>query len=209
MIVSHPDAEAFWSGRYRDAGDDYLFGTAPSGFLLRQRERLAPGARVLSVADGEGRNSVWMAEEGMLVTATEISAVGLHKAQRLARERKVEVEFIQADILKWNWPRAEYDAVVAVFIQFLTPTERPRVFAYLQEALKPGGLLLLHGYSPKQVEYKTGGPSAVENLYTEELLAKSFSALEILELRSYEATIEEGLGHKGHSALIDLIARRP
>lgn len=207
--MSHPDAEAFWSGRYRDAGDDYLFGTAPNRFLIRQRERLQPGATVLSVADGEGRNGVWLAEEGMRVTATEISEIGLHKARRLAQARKVDVDFVRADILKWDWPRDAYDVVAAIFIQFLSPVERPRVFAAMQAALKPGGLLLLHGYTPKQVEYRTGGPSAVENLYTAELLAESFKAMEILELRAYEDTIEEGLGHKGHSALIDLVARRP
>jgi 2-polyprenyl-3-methyl-5-hydroxy-6-metoxy-1,4-benzoquinol methylase len=114
--MTHPDAEAFWSGRYRDAGDDYLFGTAPNRFLLKQRRRLTPGMKALSVADGEGRNSVWLAEEGLDVTATEISSVGLHKAQRLARERHVTVNFVLADILTWEWPAQEFDVVVAVFI---------------------------------------------------------------------------------------------
>jgi cyclopropane fatty-acyl-phospholipid synthase-like methyltransferase len=207
--MSHPDAEAFWSGRYRDVGDDYLFGTAPNRFLLKQRRRLTPGMKALSVADGEGRNSVWLAEEGLAVTATEISSVGLHKAQRLARERHVDVNFVLADILTWEWPAHEFDLVVAVFIQFLAPAERTRVFDLMQQSLKPGGLLLLHGYRPEQLKFRTGGPSAVENLYTEGLLAKAFASMEIIELRAYEDTIEEGCGHKGHSALIDLVVRHP
>ena len=207
--MSHPDAEAFWSGRYRDAGDDYLFGTAPNRFLLKQRRRLTPGMKALSVADGEGRNSVWLAEEGLDVTATEISSVGLHKAQRLARERHVHVDFVLADVLTWEWPAQEFDVVVAIFIQFLAPAERSRVFALMQQSLKPGGLLLLHGYTPEQVQLKTGGPSSAENLYTEDLLISSFAGMEIIELRAYADTIEEGHGHRGHSALVDLVVRRP
>ena len=207
--MSHPDAEAFWSGRYRDAGDDYLFGTAPNRFLQRQQSRLIPGSRALAIADGEGRNSVWLAEQDIQVTATEISPVALHKAQRLAVQRQVKVEFLLADVLKWPWPVAEYDVVVAVFIQFLAPDERRQVFRAMRDALRPGGLLLLHGYTPKQLEFRTGGPSSEENLYTRELLAEAFGRMEILELREYEEHIEEGIGHKGRSALIDFVARQP
>jgi len=109
---------AIWNRRYRDAGDAYLFGTAPNAFLAREAHRLAPGSRVLSVADGEGRNSVWLAGRGHRVTATEISPVALEKASRLASENKVTVNFVLADILAWTWPEAAYDAVVAIFIQF-------------------------------------------------------------------------------------------
>ncbi len=207
--MTHPDPEAFWSGRYRDAGEDYLFGTAPNRFLARQAHRLRPGRTALSVADGEGRNSVWLAEEGLAVTAVELSPVGLHKARRLAESRRVTVDFVQADLMAWDWPVAAFDVVAAIFVQFVAPAGRPAFFAHMAGALKPGGLLLLQGYTPKQVEYRTGGPSAVENLYTEELLREAFAGLEILELRAYEEHIEEGAGHKGHSALIDLVARRP
>ncbi|MGE5470486.1 MAG: SAM-dependent methyltransferase [Bacteroidota bacterium] len=203
------DHEAFWSARYRDAGDDYLFGTAPNSFLAGQAERFSSGMSVLSVADGEGRNAVWLAEQGCRVTATEISPVALEKAAKLARGRHVDVEFVAADILDWDWPDAEFDAVVGIFIQFATPAERPRQIAGMQQAVKPGGLLLLHGYTPKQLEYRTGGPSAVENLYTEALLRELFAGWEILVLREYEEVIDEGAAHAGKSALIDLVARKP
>ncbi len=170
---------------------------------------MTPGMKALSVADGEGRNSVWLAEEGLDVTATEISPVGLHKAQRLGRMRQVTVNFVLADILTWEWPAQEFDVVVAVFIQFLAPAERAHVFELMQRSVKPEGLLMLHGYTPMQVKFRTGGPSAVENLYTPEMLAKDFASMDIIELRDYEDTIEEGCGHLGHSALIDLVARRP
>ncbi|MBK6357240.1 MAG: class I SAM-dependent methyltransferase [Betaproteobacteria bacterium] len=203
------DHEAFWSARYRDIGDDYLFGTAPNRFLASQAASFGAGMRVLSVADGEGRNAVWLAEQGCQVTATEISPVALEKAAKLARGRNVAVDFVQADILNWDWPREEFDAVVGIFIQFATPAERPRQLAGMKQAVKPGGLLLLQGYTPKQLEYKTGGPSAVENLYTAEMLRAFFSDWEIVSLHEHEDTIEEGTAHIGRSALIDLVARRP
>ena len=210
--MSYADAEQHWNGRYASAGDDYLFGTAPNKFLKSQLQRLHPGQKALSVADGEGRNSVWLAEEGLVVTAVELSPVALHKARRLAVARHAEVDFVLADILKWAWPVGGYDAVAAIFMQFVAPAERSLVFERMQAALNPGGLLLLQGYTPKQLEYRTGGPSALENLYTAELLREAFGAMEILELREHEDHLEEGSsGHRGHwgrSALVDLVARK-
>ena len=203
------DHEAFWSARYRGVGDDYLFGTAPNKFLAAQAENFGAGMSVLSVADGEGRNAVWLAEQGCQVTATEISPVALEKAAKLARGRNVTVDLVQADILNWDWPGEEFDAVVGIFIQFATPAERPRQLAGMKQAVKSGGLLFLQGYTPKQLEYKTGGPSAVENLYTAEMLREFFADWEIVSLHEHEDTIEEGSAHLGRSALIDLVARKP
>ncbi|WP_310494309.1 class I SAM-dependent methyltransferase [Dechloromonas sp.] len=203
------DHEAFWSARYRDAGEEYLFGTAPNKFLASQAGNFGDGMRVLSVADGEGRNAVWLAEQGCQVTATEISPVALEKAAKLARGRSVTVDFVEADILNWDWPQEEFDAVVGIFIQFATPAERPRQLAGMKQAVKSGGLLFLQGYTPKQLEYKTGGPSAVENLYTAEMLRETFADWEIVLLHEHEDTIEEGSAHIGRSALIDLVARKP
>ena len=207
--MSFPDYEAFWSARYRDAGDDYLFGTAPNKFLAAQSQYFGDGVSVLSVADGEGRNSVWLAEQGCAVTATEISPVALEKAAKLARARQVAVDFVQADIFNWDWPQNAFDAVVGIFIQFAGPAERPRQLAGMKEAVKPGGFLFLQGYTPKQLEYRTGGPSAVENLYTAAMLREIFSDWEIVLLHEHEDSIEEGRAHAGHSALIDLVARKP
>lgn len=200
--------EAHWSARYLAAGEDYLFGTAPNRFLAQQESHFAAGMEVLSVADGEGRNAVWLAEQGCRVTATEISPVALEKAAKLARARHVEVNWLQADILNWEWPVAAYDAVVGIFIQFATPAERPRQLAGLQRAVRTGGLVFLHGYTPRQLEFRTGGPSAAENLYTETLLRDSFAGWEILVLREHIDDIAEGSGHAGKSALIDLVARK-
>ncbi len=203
------DHEAFWSARYRDAGEDYLFGTAPNRFLATQAERFGADMRVLSVADGEGRNAVWLAEQGCRVTATEISPVALEKAGKLARSRHVEVAWQQADILNWEWPVEAYDAVVGIFIQFATPAEQPRQIGGMKQAVKPGGLLFLQGYTPKQLEFRTGGPSTADNLYTADLLREWFADWEIVSLHEHEDAIEEGTAHVGRSALIDLVARKP
>ena len=204
--MSFPDEIARWNDRF--SGDDYHFGTAPNAFLASEAERLRPGSRVLCVADGEGRNSVWLAARGLQVTAFDISTVGVEKAARLAREAGVAVDNRVANINDWDWDAARYDVVVAIFIQFASPAERERIFAGMARALVPGGLLVLQGYTPRQLEYRTGGPPCAEHLYTEALLREKFAELDILHLREHDDVIREGKGHSGMSALIDLVAQK-
>lgn len=207
--MSFADAQDFWSDRYRAAGEAYLFGTAPNRYLAAQAALLAPGMRALSVADGEGRNAVWLAEQGLDVTATELSPVAIEKAEALAASRGVKVDFALADALNWIYPDDAFDLVVAVFIQFAAPDERAALFERLQRTLRPGGRIVLQGYTPKQLEYRTGGPSAVENLYTAALLREAFAGLEIERLDEYEDELDEGSAHCGRSALIGMVARKP
>lgn len=207
------DHEARWNARYRDAGDDYLFGIEPNHFLARRAHLFRDGHTALSVADGEGRNSVWLAEQGLNVTAVEISPIAVAKARKLAAGRGVQVNFIVADLLAPDWPPAAlesaFDWVVGIFIQFAGASERPRQFAAMQRATRAGGHILLQGYTPRQLEYKTGGPPMVENLYTPEILRAAFADWTIGELVEYEGDIAEGSGHRGRSALIGMVARKP
>lgn len=198
---------ARWEQRF--AVEDYVFGEAPNAFLARQKDRLPRTGRALAVADGEGRNGVWLAERGLAVTAVDASPTAQAKARRLAARRGVELDFVLADLARWTWPEQEFDVVAGIFIQFAGPVLRPRLFGAMRRALKPGGLLLLEGYRPEQRGYDTGGPRAVENLYTEAMLREAFAAMTIEKLESYDARLEEGLGHLGMSALIDLVARAP
>ena len=202
----HDADRARWNERF--ASDDYLFGTAPNAFLASQRHLLRRGQTALSVADGEGRNGVWLAEQGLDVLAVDFSEKAIAKARRLAAERGVRVAIEQADLLEWSWQGRRFDLVVAIFIQFATPPERTVLFSRMKEALQPGGHLILQGYRPEQLRYATGGPKQVEQLYTEALLRESFADLEILRLRSHDDVILEGTGHGGMSALIDMVARR-
>jgi cyclopropane fatty-acyl-phospholipid synthase-like methyltransferase len=195
-----------WNQRY--AGQDYLFGTEPADFLKRVAGKLAPGQRVLSVADGEGRNSVWLAGQGLDVTAFEPAENAVAKARRLAAARGVEVAFHLSDLDGWDWSQA-FDVVAGIFIQFVGPVERARLFARIDGAVRPGGLLLLHGYAPRQVDYGTGGPPYRENMYTLDLLRAAFAGWEVLRAEDFDAEVDEGRGHSGRSALIDFVARKP
>lgn len=196
-----------WDQRFDRA--DYLFGTAPSVFLPRHAHHLAPGSTVLAVADGEGRNSVWLAEQGMHVTAVDNSGRGLEKARALAAERGVPVDFRFGDVTQWDWAAQTYDAIAAIFIQFTGPELRAQVFRGLDTALKPGGLLLLHGFAPRQIEYATGGPPHRENMYTLDLLHRAFAGYQVLHDADYDEVIDSGPGHNGKAGLIDFVARKP
>ena len=204
--MSDPRIE-HWNQRF--STDEFVFGREPNAFLKREAHRIAPGGAVLAVADGEGRNGVWLARQGLKVHAVDGSAIALRKNAAFAAEHGVAVRHDCVDLLDWSWPQAAYDAVAAIFIQFAGPDGRAGMFAGMKTALKPGGLLLLEGYGPKQLDYGTGGPKAIENLYTRDLLERAFGDLEILELREYDAVVEEGAGHSGMSALVDLVARKP
>jgi len=197
----------FWNARY--ATDDYIFGTAPNVFLASQAALIHPGIQALAIADGEGRNGVWLAERGAQVHAIDVSRVALGKARKLAAARGVTLEFEQADVLNWTWPEAIYDLVAAILIQFVPPPERDRIIAGIRRTLKPGGLLILQGYTPKQIEFATGGPSNPANLYTADLLRTWFGDWDILHLNEHESVISEGSHHHGMSALIDLVAKKP
>ena len=194
-----------WDERY--AMDGYLFGTQPNAFLLLQQNLLQQGAYCLAAADGEGRNGIWLAEQGLRVLSVDSSAVAMNKARTLTQQRGVTVDFELADLLQWDWGVNRFDVVAAIFIQFAGPEQRERMFANIRRCLKPGGLLLLQGYTPRQLEYGTGGSPSAENLYTETLLRRAFADWEILQLREHDDFISEGVAHHGMSALIDLVAR--
>lgn len=196
-----------WNERYDT--DGYVFGTAPSQFLTKHAGVLPVQGSALAVADGEGRNSCWLAAQGLSVTAYDFAPNGVAKARKLAAAQGVSVDFQVGDILTWDWAAKRYDVLAAVFFQFLSPDQRAEVFEGFKTALKPGGILLLHGYAPRQIDYGTGGPPWVDNLYTLPMLRDLFTGYEILHEEDYDLELEEGDAHKGMSALIDFVIRKP
>jgi 2-polyprenyl-3-methyl-5-hydroxy-6-metoxy-1,4-benzoquinol methylase len=200
------DAAQTWNKRF--ATEDFVFGTEPNDWLREHAAVWQPGQRVLCVADGEGRNSVWLAQRGLQVDAYDIAEVGVAKARQFAAEQGVNVNYSVADCDGFDYGEARYDGVAAIFVQFADPAMRARLFAHIDHCLKPGGVLILQGYTPKQLEYKTGGPPFASHMYTEALLCESFPGFEVQALREYEAELTEGSQHKGRSALIGLVARK-
>lgn len=170
-----------WEARF--ATPDYVFGTAPAAFLPQHAAYLVHGARVLSVAEGEGRNAVWLAEQGLQVTGLEFAPSAIAKAHALAASRGVSVDMQAVNVLAQDWTAgraAGFDIVLGVFIQFAGPAEHARLFDAMARCTRPGGLIMLHGYTPAQLVHGTGGPRAVENLYTPDLLRAAFPGWNML-----------------------------
>jgi 2-polyprenyl-3-methyl-5-hydroxy-6-metoxy-1,4-benzoquinol methylase len=208
MATAFSDSTDFWNKRFDTP--DYIFGKAPNEYLQAQAtSHLKRGDSVLCVADGEGRNSVWLAKQSMRVDAFDLSEVALSKAVALATEEAVHVQFSLASTEAWDWQPNQYDAVVGIFIQFADPVMRVRLFAQMISTLRPGGLLIMQGYTPKQLEFKTGGPSILEHLYTEDMIRDLIGDLEIIDLCVHEKMLSEGPKHTGMSALLGLVARKP
>lgn len=195
-----------WNSRF--STPNYLFGTKVNHYLSSQKDRLDIG-KALSIADGEGRNSVWLTQQGIAVDAFDFSPVAIEKANQLARENRVSVHFSCSDWQSFVWPKSTYDYVVGIFFQFADPQDRAEIFARMDQSLKSGGLVIIQGYSEKQLEYNTGGPGVLENLYTEDLLRSAFAGYQIIDSRTYEQEIEEGDGHAGMSALVGFVAQKP
>lgn len=196
-----------WQERY--STPEYAFGKEPNAFLARCRPLLPKSGKALAVADGEGRNGVWLAKQGLDVLAIDFSPAALAKARTLAAENNVAVTFIEADVHAWDYPEGAFDVVVEIFTQFSPPADRARKWAGMRRALKPGGLLIVQGYTPKQLDYGTGGPKQVEQLYTREMLESAFGDFDTVVIEEEEGELHEGASHSGMSAVIGLTARKP
>ncbi len=195
-----------WEARF--SVGEYLFGERPNAYLASKAGLLARGSRALSVADGEGRNSVWLAEQGLRVDAFDFSPTAVAKAEHLALSRGVRVGFNVSETFAWNWVASTYDLVAAIFIQFASPEVRQRLFPLIKQTLKPGGLLILQGYRVEQLQYGTGGPPEADHLYTEAMIREALQDMDIVELRCYDELVDEGKGHSGMSALMGVVARK-
>jgi SAM-dependent methyltransferase len=198
---------ARWQGRYSTS--DYLFGKAPNYFLAACKPLLPKSGKALAVADGEARNGVWLAEQGLDVVSIDFSEAAQAKAAALAKERGVVIKLVHTDVHAWDYPPDAFDVVVEIFTQFSAPPERTRKWAGMRKALKPGGLLILQGYSPKQLEYGTGGPNQIERLYTRVMLEQAFGDFRDLKFVEEEVEMHEGAAHGGMSAVIGLTGRKP
>lgn len=197
----------FWDQNFSIPG--YKYGTAPNAFVVQQAHRLPPAAAVLVPGDGEGRNSVWLAQQGHRVTAMDASAVGLQKAQALAAGHGVTMDVVQADLIDWTPTPASADAVVLTFVH-LPPAIRAPAHRRLAGALRPGGWLLLEAFHPLQLGHTSGGPKAPDMLYTLAMLREDFAQL-LTEALAWEGEVmlDEGPGHQGLAHVTRWIGRAP
>ncbi len=206
----NPETLAFWEKRY--GGEGFAFGTSPNEFLKAQAHRLGPGMRALVPGDGEGRNGVWLAGEGLIVDTVDISAKAVAKAKALAAARGVSINAVQADLTTWAWPACIYDVVAAIYVHF-TDAERPAMHKAMFDALKPGGLFILEAFHPDQIEMQksehSGGPKTPDMLYSAAKLRSDLPDAEFLLLDETVVDLDEGHRHKGRGAVVRMIARRP
>lgn len=203
------DQAAFWDKRYE--GEDFGFGTEPNAFLAAQAHRFKPGQRALVPGDGEGRNGVWLATQGLIVDTVDVSPVGVAKARRLAAECGVAVNAAVADLLAWTWPENAYDIVAALYLHFFD-ADRPRMHLAMLGALKLGGVLILEAFRPEQIEFqkthRSGGPRTADMLYSKAKLAGDFAGAAVLHLEEKDVELAEGRRHSGLGAIVRAIVQK-
>lgn len=194
-----------WDERY--GTQEYVYGTAPNDFLVSVHDRL-PGGRALCLAEGEGRNGVYLAGQGWDVTAVDASAVGLKKAERLAAERGVAIHTVTGDLARYAIAPGHWDAIVLIFAH-LEPSVRARVHRAAVEGLRPGGAVVLEAYTPEQLQLKTGGPPVEGLMMRCETLRREFDGLRFEVAHETRRELHEGALHRGTGAVVQILAFKP
>lgn len=195
----------FWHQRFDQP--TYFYGIQANDFIRQAHTQLPTGGRILSLGEGEGRNAVFLAEQGFEVTALDGAQSGLDKTQRLATKKGVQVHTLLADLQHYEFQDQAWDGIISVFCH-LPPALRIQVHQSIYASLKPNGVFLLEAYTPQQLHYKTGGPSNIDLLYKADDLALELAPLHFKRLSEQVRDIHEGEGHKGASAVVQIIAKR-
>jgi len=194
-----------WDERY--AGEGFFYGTEPNDFLREHAAEIPAGGRVLCLAEGEGRNAVFLAGLGFSVVALDQSAVGLRKALSLAEARGTLITTRQANLDGFRIEHSSWDAIVSIWCHLPTAL-RATVHGQVVDGLKPGGVFLLEAYRPEQLKFGTGGPKSVDMMPTLAQLRDELSGLEFVHAAELERDVHEGQGHSGHSAVVQVLARK-
>jgi SAM-dependent methyltransferase len=194
-----------WNQRYGQPG--FAYGTEPNTFLASVADRI-PKGRILSLGEGEGRNAVHLASLGYDVTAVDSSDVGLAKARQLAVDRGVALTTITADLADFQIEAENWDGIISIFCHLPTAVRVP-LYRRVVSGLKPGGVLVLESYTPKQLLHGTGGPTDVDRLLTLAKLQQELSGLQLVHAFEVERDVQEGKYHAGRSSVVQLIAAKP
>lgn len=195
----------FWEERYSE--DGLAYGEEPNVFLTEVIDQVPARGKILVVGDGEGRNGVWLATKGYKVTSVDYSPVAISKIEKFAKKCDVKVNTVCADLNEWDWPEAEFDAVVAIYVHF--PSEaRAKLHQKMLDALKPGGKIIMEAFNKSQLDYPSGGPPVIDMLFSEQELKDDFSKANIAELYEKIVYLNEGKYHVGDGAVVRLIAEK-
>jgi len=197
--------EHFWNERYKE--EEYAYGIRPNDFLEKNSSLIKANSNILCIAEGEGRNAVFLAKQGHNVTAIDFSIEGLNKAQNLAKKENVQTTTILQDLANYQFEENKWDCIVSVFAHF-NPILRKQIHKQLYNALKPNGILILEAYTPLQLEFNTGGPKKIDMLYNEGMLKDDFINFKSLQINLVTREISEGIFHNGKSATVQLIAQK-
>ncbi len=190
-----------WDQKYDT--DQYVYGTEPNEFLA-EHVRLLPKGRILSLAEGEGRNAVYLARQGYKVTAVDSSRVGLDKARKLAEENRVDIEFIHNDLEHFELGKEKWDGIVSIFCH-VPPKLRKALHGKIINGLKHQGVLILEAYTPDQLKHGTGGPPVVDLMMDADSLEQELNGLRFEHLVEVERNVQEGFGHSGTGAVVQII----
>lgn len=192
-----------WNERYDSS--DYFYGTEPNDFLREHAAQLR--SPVLSLAEGEGRNAVYMASLGLSVVGVDGSPVGLAKASLLAAQRGVTIQTEVADLSVYTPTPNTYGTVVSIFAH-LPFVIRRRLYPLVAQCLQPGGVLVLEAYAEEQITRSTGGPKDLDMLMSEEKIRNEFPTLTPILLQSVERDVTEGQGHTGLASVVQFIGKK-
>ena len=191
-----------WDERY--SPDEYVYGKAPNQFL-EENYNAIPKGKVLSLAEGEGRNAVFLAKQGYSVTAVDASQVGLSKAKKLAEENGVELELIRGDLVDFDIGENKWDGIVSIFCP-LPSALRKELHKKVVAGLKPKGVFLLEAYTPDQLKYGTGGGNSADTMTSKDSLILELNDLKFTHLIELERNVVEGIYHTGLAAVVQAIA---
>ncbi|MGM0897989.1 MAG: class I SAM-dependent methyltransferase [Bacillota bacterium] len=194
-----------WHERFQT--DEYLYGTEPNEFIKLIHPKLDVTGDALAIAEGEGRNAVYLAEQGMQVTAWDFALSGLEKTERLAKERSVVVSTEAVDLAQAEWPEESWDEIICVFGHFPKAVQQ-KTFEGIRRALKPGGYFLMEVYSTEQPKFGTGGPKNEQFLYRPEEVMAAFKGFRLVHFFTGEVELSEGTLHNGLSHVIQLAAQK-
>lgn len=194
-----------WNERYQT--EEFVYGKSPNDFLAFAIEQIKRRGTLLSLGEGEGRNAIFLAKHDFSVTALDLSDVGLSKAKKLAQEAGVAIETIVADLSDYTIPRESYDVIVSIFCHLPNELQK-RVNANIVNALKPGGFLILEGFSKDQLAFTSGGPRAPEMLLSLETVQEELRGLELVISRQVERELSEGPLHSGRCSVVQILATK-